>query len=265
MDNFAGLFLQPFLTGLGFALLLPLFGCYLRLRDEWLAAFAYAHVAAAGALAGMALGVPLVAGGIGAGAGAALLKRLLAERMRLAGSTAYALLLIVGWAVAVLLTANLPMAERLGHALFDGQLYFADRVQLVIAVICLALALPLLAALSRHLLLAQLYPAFFSARKLPAWPVHLGFDLLAVGILAVATMSLGVVGAFALVFVPPWVAFSRASSWRHGLVWAVVHGIGAYGLAFVLALQFDQPFGPMLAIVLIASGILALPIQRHCA
>jgi zinc transport system permease protein len=157
------------------------------------------------------------------------------------------------------------MAERLGHALFDGQLYFADRAQLVIAVVCLILALPLLASLSRHLLLAQLYPAFFSARKLPAWPVHLGFDLLTVGVLAVATMSLGVMGAFALVFVPPWVAFSRASSWRRGLAWSSFLGVVGYGLAFVLALRFDQPFGPMLALVLIAVGILILPLRRHCA
>ena len=44
------LFLIPFLTGLGLAILLPLLGCYLRLRDEWLAALAYSHVSAAGAL-----------------------------------------------------------------------------------------------------------------------------------------------------------------------------------------------------------------------
>lgn len=265
MADFSGLFLQPFLTGLAFALLLPLFGCYLRLRDEWLAAFAYAHVAAAGALVALALELPLAAGGVGMAALAALFKRLLAERLRLAGGTAYALLLLVGWGAAVLLTANLPMAERLGHALFDGQLYFTDRTQLVIAVSCALLALPLLATLSRRLLLAQLYPAFFSARKLPAWPVHLGFDLLAVGVLAVATMSMGVMGAFALVFVPPWVAFARATSWRRGLSWSAVIGVGGYAAAFFLALEFDQPFGPMLALVLIAIGIAALPVRRHCA
>ena len=42
------LFLLPFLTGLCLALILPALGCFLRLRDEWLAALAYAHVAAAG-------------------------------------------------------------------------------------------------------------------------------------------------------------------------------------------------------------------------
>ncbi|MBS1189224.1 MAG: ABC-type Mn2+/Zn2+ transport system permease component-like protein [Rhodocyclaceae bacterium] len=262
-DILSPLFLQPFLIGLCFALVLPLFGCYLRLREEWLAAFAYAHVAAAGALCAMALEAPLVLGGVGMAALAALAKRLTASR--LAGGTAYALLLLIGWAAAVLLTANLPMAERLGHALFDGQLYFADAAQLAIAVICLLVALPLLALLSRHLLLAQLYPAFFGALRLPAWRVHLGFDLLAVGILAVATMSLGVMGAFALVFVPPWAVFARAPSWRRGLVFAAILGVGGYVLAFFLALHLDQPFGPVLAVVLVALGIVALPNRRHCA
>lgn len=264
MDNFSDLFLMPFFTGLGFALLLPLFGCYLRLRDEWLAAFAYAHVAAAGALAAMALEIPLAAGGVALAVVAALAKRLLAARLSLNGNTAYALLLLLGWAGAVLLTANLPMAERLGHALFDGQLYFADQNQLAAAVAAMVLALPLLAFLSRRLLLAQIYPAFFTARKLPAWPVHLGFDLLAVGVLAVATMSLGVMGAFALVFVPPWVAFARSATWSRGLFLAALLGIASYALAFYLALRFDQPFGPMLALVLIAIGILSIPFGRHC-
>lgn len=257
------LFLRPFLTGLCFALLLPLLGCYLRLRDEWLAAFAYAHVAAAGALLAMALEMPLVLGGAALAVLAALGKRFFASR--LSGGTAYALLMLLGWGGAVLLTANLPMAERLGHALFDGQLYFADADQLALAAGCLAVAPFLLARLSRRLLLAQIYPAFFQARRLPAWPVHLGFDLLAVAILAVATMSLGVMGAFALVFVPPWAAFARAGSWRRGLGLALALGVGGYVAAFFLALRLDQPFGPVLALVLVLAGTAAQPPRRHCA
>ena len=38
------IFLIPFLTGLCLALALPILGCFLRLRDEWLAALAYARV-----------------------------------------------------------------------------------------------------------------------------------------------------------------------------------------------------------------------------
>lgn len=64
--------------------------------------------------------------------------------------------------------------------------------------------------MSCHLLLAQVYHDHFSARRLRAWPVVFGFDLLAVLTLALATMAIGVMNSFALVFVPAWIAFGRA-------------------------------------------------------
>ena len=58
-------------------------------------------------------------------------------------------------------------------------------------------------------------------------------------------------GAFALVFVPPWVAFRLANSWRWSLALGVLLGIGAYLAAFALALGLDQPFGPLLVVALL--------------
>ena len=248
------LFLVPFFTGLVLAVLLPVLGCYLRLRDEWLAALAYAHLAAGGALLALIAGLPPAAGGIGVAALAGAGKRLFAAR--LSGGASYALLLLAGWAVAVLVAANHPLAERLGHALFDGQLYFADPGMLQLVAAGTALALLALRRLSRHLLLAHIYPDFFRIRGLPAWPIQVGFDVLAALSLALATMSLGVMGAFALVFIPPWLAFRRAASWRTGIFWSLAIGIGAYLSAFALALFLDQPFGPMLALFLVFLGVL---------
>ena len=247
------LFLIPFLTGLGLAVLLPLLGCYLRLRDEWLAALAYSHVAAAGALLALVGGLPPALGGIAAAGLAGTGKRLFAAR--LAGGAAYALLLLGGWAVSVLMAANQPMAERLGHALFDGQLYFSGSDQLWLVALGVPAALLVLRWLS-DLLLAHTYPDFFRIRGLRAWPTQIGFDLLAALALAVATMSLGVMGAFALVFIPPWLAFRRAGNWRSGLLWSLAIGITAYLGAFALALWLDQPFGPILAILLVALGLI---------
>ena len=85
---------------------------------------------------------------------------------------------------------------------------------------------------------------------------QMGFDLLAALCLALATMSLGVMGAFALVFIPPWLAFRRAANWRAGLRWALGIGVTAYCAAFGLALGLDQPFGPVLAILLVLVGLL---------
>ena len=248
------LFVLPFLTGLCLALVLPVLGCFLRLRDEWLAALAYAHVAAAGALLALIGGVMPALGGMAAAALAGGGKRLFAGR--LAGGAAFALLLLGGWAVAVLLAANQPLAEQLGHSLFDGQLYFSGVAQLALVAPWSLFAAVAFVLLSRHLLLARVYPDYFTARRLRAWPVVLGFDLLAALTLALATMTMGVMGGFALVFVPAWIAFRRAHSWRKGMLLAVVIGVAGYGAAFLLALGLDQPFGPVLALLLIAVGLI---------
>jgi len=147
------------------------------------------------------------------------------------------------------------MAERLGHALFDGQLYFSSSEQLWQVAICSFVALLLLRILAKNLLLAHVYPDFFRIRGLLTWPTQSGFDLLAALVLALATMSMGVMGAFALVFIPPWLAFRRAPDWRAGLWLALAIGLLAYIAAFLVALGLDQPFGPVLALVLIVVGL----------
>ncbi|WP_428826032.1 metal ABC transporter permease [Azonexus sp. IMCC34842] len=247
------LFLVPFLTGLCLAIVLPLLGCYLRLRDEWLAALAYSHVAAAGALLALVIAMPPALGGMAAAGLVGAGKRFFAGK--LAGGASYALLLLGGWAVAVLLAANHPLAERLGHALFDGQLYFSSSEQLWLVAGGSLIALAILRALAKHLLLAHVYPDFFRLRGLHAWPTQSGFDVLAALLLALATMSIGVMGAFALVFIPPWLAFRRAPNWRRGLLLAQVIGVLAYIAGFLLALGLDQPFGPVLALLLIGIGL----------
>ena len=250
---FPELFAIPFLTGLCLAVLLPLVGCYLRLRDEWLAALAYAHVAAGGALLAMLAGVPPFAGGVAAAATAGLVKEPLAAR--LPAAALFPLLLLAGWAVGMLVAANHPLAERVGSALFDGQLYFAEAARLATVVAGTLACLLLLRRLSGSLLLSRLYPDHFRLRGEAGWPVHGGFDLLAALALALATTTLGVMATFALVFVPPWFAFRRARDWRRGLRLALLVSIGGYIAAFAMALCFDQAFGPVLAILLVLLGL----------
>ncbi|RPJ76925.1 MAG: ABC transporter, partial [Acidobacteria bacterium] len=47
-DVWDAMFLLPFLNGLLLAVLLPLVGAHVRLREEWLASLGLAQVAAAG-------------------------------------------------------------------------------------------------------------------------------------------------------------------------------------------------------------------------
>jgi zinc transport system permease protein len=72
--------------------------------------------------------------------------------------------------------------------------------------------------------------------------------------MAVGTATLGLMGAFALVFVPAWFAFRLAPGWRWTLFIAALIGVGGYLVAFALALVLDQPFGPVLVIIAAAAA-----------
>lgn len=241
------LFRVPFATGLVLAAVLPLLGALLMLREEWLAALGLAHVAAAGALLGLATGLP---GVIGASA-AALLGGAAKTLLRARGNAAYGFMILVGWAAMMLAAANTAIGDSLGHAMIDGQLYFAGTVDLGAALILGVPGIALLPWLSGRLVRARFFPRFERANALPAWRWHLAMDLLAAAGMAVATATLGLMGAFALVFVPAWLAFQFAPSWRWTLIGAAAIGVGGYLVAFLAALSLDQPFGPVLVAVLV--------------
>jgi zinc transport system permease protein len=65
-----------------------------------------------------------------------------------------------------------------------------------------------------------------------------------------------------LVFVPAWIAFRFAPSWRWTLIISAVIGIGGYLVAFLLALSLDQPFGPALVAVLVAMTAVTAAVAR---
>jgi len=256
------LFLVPFATGLLFAAALPLLGLYLRLREEWLAPLAFAQVAAAGALAAAIQGLPIVLGSFG-GAGAAAAAKSWLFR---SGNNAYALLMVAGWGAAILMLANAPMADQLGSALFDGQLYFAGLEQLWSAVAFSLTAVAVLWWLSRKLLLERMFPDFFRASGQPAQRYHVLFDMLVATGIALATASIGVMAAFSLVFAPSMIAWQWAKSWKRATGLSVVTGVTTYLIAFELALRFDQPFGPVLVLCLVPvaaiSGVILWALGR---
>jgi zinc/manganese transport system permease protein len=246
-------FRLPFLAGLLVAGVLPVLGVLLMLREEWLAALGLAHLAAGGALLGIALGAPaLVGAGLGGAAGGAV-KSLAGAR----GNAAYGFMILVGWSALMLAAANTPAGDVLGHALIDGQLYFAGWAELIAALLLALAAGAALPRLMSRLLRARFFPRHERANRLPAWRWHLGFDLLVALALAVATATLGLMGAFALVLVPAWATFRVAPSWGWTLWISGLIGIAAYGGAFALALELDQPFGPVLVAVCLALGGLA--------
>lgn len=247
------LFLIPFLAGLPLAIALPLLGNLLRLRDEWLAALGLAHLAGAAGLAGMAAQVPAVLGApAGALAGGAL-KYALGAR----GNSVFALMILAGWATTLLIAGNTALGEALAHAVVDGQLYFAGERELAASIMVGITALIALPWLTPRLIRARLFPLHELANRLPRWRWQLGFDLLVALAVAVGTATVGLMAAFALVFLPAWMAFRLAPDWRRSQAVALGAGIGGYCAAFLLALELDQPFGPTLVAVLLVMWLLA--------
>jgi zinc transport system permease protein len=79
--------------------------------------------------------------------------------------------------------------------------------------------------------------------------------------MAIGAGTLGLMGAFALAFLPPLAAFRIARGWRHCQWISVGIGVVAYTCAFVVALVLDQPFGPVLVAVLLLTTAAAALIR----
>ncbi len=249
---FDPLFRVPFAAGLLVSLVLPLVGALLRLRDEWLAALGFAHLAGAGALVGLAAGIPTVLGATIA----AMLGAVIKNRGRLDGNSVYAVMILVGWSTTLLVAANTTLGSAMGHALVEGQLFFAAPAHLIAAVVLALLTVALLSWLMPALIRARLFPGFGVPDRRAGRQRELLFDLLVALSLALGTAVVGLMAAFALIFLPAWLGFAVAGSWRRCLLVAVATGALGYAAAFGISLALDQPFGPTLVLVLVAAGLL---------
>jgi zinc/manganese transport system permease protein len=251
MTVFDPLFRVPLANGLLLAFALPLLGGYLRMRGEWLAALGYSHLAAAGAVVALPLGAPMLLTASVAAASGATVKGLLPR----ATNSHYAGMVVLGWSASLILAANTHQGAVVAESVLRGQLYFTGVGHLLAAGLLLAVLLPCLPWLSPRLMLGRFFPDHFAANQLPAWRHRLLFGALVVWAAVLGTVALGAFPAFALFFVPAWVAFILATGWRRAMLLTVGIGVGAYLVAFVLAIGLDQPFGPVLAMVLALTSL----------
>ena len=251
LDVWDPMFVLPFLNGLLLAILLPLVGAHVRLREEWLASLGLAQAAAAGVVVAAFWVGPVALVALAAAALAALGKSVLGHK----GNEAYALMLLVGWTVALLLAANSAHGEDLSRALVQGQLYFTGAAHLQALGTVALIQFGLLPWLAPRLLLARFFPDHFAANG-QANPHHeLVFDVLVAVTLALAATAIGVMAAFAVVFLPPWIAFRFARGWFRTIGLGIVLSVAGYLVAFVMAIRFDQPIGPVIVAVLLVIGV----------
>jgi zinc/manganese transport system permease protein len=247
------LFRAPLATGLLLAAALPLLGAGLRLREQWFSGLGIAQMAAAGGVAGALLHAPVMLfallGAALAGAARALLGKARNEH--------YVVMLLGGWALVLLLGMYGHHAGTVAVQLLHGQLYFTARHHLWLAALLLLAVLLAGRWLTARLLLDRLFPDHFRANRQPAWPHELGFEALLVAAVVLGITSMGVMATFALLFVPPWVAFRLVRGWTRATLLAAALSVVVYLLGFILALALDLPFGPVLVVVL----LLAVPLR----
>lgn len=253
------LFHWPLLTGLVLALTLPALGAMLLLRDEWLAALGLSHLAAAGSLLAIALGLPGLLGGLAIALVGGATKTILKGQ----GNLIYAVMLLLGWSGLLLIAANSHAGSAMGQAMIEGQLYFAGTLELA-SVVVLAIGLAILMPWwGPRLLRAHYFPDDDRANQRPAWRWHLGFDLSVASAIAVSVYSLGVMASFALLLMPAWIAFQIAPNWRWTLILSTLLGVSGYLIGFALSLSLDQPFGPIQVLVLLAMAAAIRLLVRH--
>lgn len=179
---------------------------------------------------------------------AGVLKGLIAR----AGHESFAIMILAGWCVALLIAANHPRADVVGRVFVDGQILYSAPAYVWVALGMMVLAVILMPWLSARLLRRRLQPGHCLANVIPAWPVTLAFEGLVVLVLATAALAMGVMATFALVMIPAWIAWRVATGWRMVLWVSALLGLGAQVAAFALALVLDQPFGPVLVACLLA-------------
>jgi zinc/manganese transport system permease protein len=243
------LFRVPLATGLLLAVALALLGAGLRVREQWFSSLGVAQMAAAGGVAGALLHAPVMLFAL-LGAAFGGVARALTGRAR---NEHYAVMLLGGWAAVLLLAMYGHHADAIANQLLNGQLYFTGQPHLAAAGLLLIAVLLCGRWLARRLLLTRLFPDHFRGNRQPAWPHELCFEALIVAAVVLGISTMGVMATFAMMFVPPWVAFRLARGWTMALLFSVGLGLIAALAGFLLALALDQPFGPSLVAVLLLS------------
>jgi zinc/manganese transport system permease protein len=247
------LFRVPLATGLLLAAALPLLGACLRMREQWLSGLGVAQLAAAGGVIGALLHGPVM---LFALLGAALggVSRALTRSAR---NEHYAVMLLGGWAAVLLLSGYGHHAGTTATQLLNGQLYFTSVPQLAGAALLLAALLGSGHWLARRLLIARLFPGYFRTNQQPSWPHELCLEGLLVAGVVLGISAMGVMATFALLFIPPWVAFRLVRGWMRALLVSALLGVAACLAGFIGALALDVPFGP----ALVAALLLAVPLR----
>lgn len=272
------LFGDSIVVGFGLALLLPLFGALLVLRQQIFVAAAIGQAATFGFAAALACGYGaahaldhahahghglVIAVGIAAAAATAVvaLRAMSAGQSTLEARSAW--IFLFGGSAAMVLLNDVPHGPQAVQRLFLSSLVTVEPHDVAIV----ASAAPLLLLLAwprrRRLLLWAIDPLTAAAHGASLWRLDLLVGALLGAAIGYAIFTTGLVFTFGAAVLPVLVARSVAPSLRAAL-WSAP-AIGALGLAaaFALAHHHDLPLGPVFTALLGVVTLAARALRRR--
>ena len=232
----------PFTGGLAVTLMLAFAGAGLFLRGSVWQALAVGQWAALGGVVAATVALPVVPVAVAlAGAVMIALHRIRdRERWPLA-------LFLAGLALVTLFAANLPQANLAAARWAEGQVYFLDR-ELLWTIVGVTAASGLLAPL-----LVRVWLYAQAAPDVGLRSAHRGVFVVLeaawwVSVVVLGTATLGLPAALAALLLPAWGASSVARGLHGFLAGSLLLGATVFLLAWLSALHFDQPFGPVFVV-----------------
>ena len=231
-------------------------GVFVVLWRMSLVGMCISHAAFAGALVGLWLGFPPLAGGLSASLCAAAAVGPLAERPGLSLDTAMGVIFSVVMSLAMLALGLLPGARTEGLSLIWGNVLtvtVAD-IALMAGAGCALLAFVSLFFKEIQAILGQRQAA--AASGIPVRPIYYACLMLMGVVVALALKAIGGLLIYALIVTPAATALQVTYSLRR-MFWLAA-GLGALASALGLWLSWHFALPPGAAIVLTAACILAL-------
>lgn len=259
MTESLGLFAPGFVLGLVLSGGLAALGVMLRLREETLAAFSYAHVAVLGAMLAALLGWPLLVGAWGLAVLLAVASAMILGTAGKGTSSGDLLILLIAWSLGLLLADNHPEARLLSASAIEGQLLLVGWSALPAYLGVGLLGWLLLALVAREWLAKVLLP-WRRHGLARGYMLEVTREVAVVALLAVGALAMGVYVTLALVLVPAWVGWRWASSLRQAMLTAASLGICSHILAFSLSLGFDQVYSAVLIVTLAVLALAAVAV-----
>lgn len=234
-----------FLAGTGVALAAGLVGYFIVLRNQVFTSDALGHVAFSGALGGLLLGVPLLAGLYASTIGASLGMGSLGGRGRgrdVAIGIFFAWVLGLGVLFLSIYTAGQSTANGvLGVAVLFGSILGLQAGQAYFAAGASVLTCLLLLAVCRPLLFSSLDPDVAAARGVPTRTVSAVFLVLLALTVAESVQAVGALLIFALLVTPAAVAQRLTSRPYRGLLLSASLAVGFVWLGLLLAFYTPWP------------------------